>query len=60
MIPNLKHLQSIFLIYLSYFVRCGVGLLELVFAPDLRHGEEAAALAKELSLTLQAIQVRMG
>ena len=37
--------------------RCGVGLLELVFAPDLRHGAEAAALAKELSLTLQTIQV---
>ena len=40
--------------------RCGVGLLELVFAPDLRHGAEAAALAKELSLTLQTIQVATG
>lgn len=37
--------------------RCGVGLLELVFAPDLQTGEEAAALAKELTLILQKIQV---
>ncbi len=45
--------------YLLYRFRCGIGLLELVFAPDLRHGAEAAALAKELSLTLQSIQVAM-
>ena len=28
--------------------RCGAGLMEIVFGPDLSHGEEAAALVKEL------------
>jgi len=32
--------------------RCGAGLMEIVFGPDLRHGEEAAALVKELVLVL--------
>lgn len=32
--------------------RAGQPLMELVFAPDLRDGEEAAALVKELSLIL--------
>ena len=33
--------------------RCGVGLMEIVFQPDLFNGEEAAALVRELSLILQ-------
>ena len=37
--------------------RCGVGLLELVFCPDLQHGEEAAALAQELTLILQTLNI---
>jgi len=36
--------------------RCGVGLMELVFCPDLRHGEEAAALVKELCLILETLK----
>ena len=32
--------------------RCGAGLMEIVLGPDLRHGEEAAALVKELILIL--------
>ncbi|XP_071445870.1 glutamyl-tRNA(Gln) amidotransferase subunit B, mitochondrial [Hetaerina americana] len=32
--------------------RAGVGLMEIVFAPDLCSGEEAASLVKELSLIL--------
>jgi len=35
--------------------RCGAGLMEIVFAPDLRHGEEAAALVKELVLILEKL-----
>ncbi|KAF4528977.1 hypothetical protein B566_EDAN017355 [Ephemera danica] len=35
--------------------RAGVPLMELVFEPDLRDGEEAAALVKELSLLLQTL-----
>jgi aspartyl-tRNA(Asn)/glutamyl-tRNA(Gln) amidotransferase subunit B len=35
--------------------RAGIGLMELVFAPDLIDGEEAAALVKELSLILTKI-----
>jgi len=35
--------------------RCGSGLMEIVFAPDLRHGEEAAALVKELVLLLEKL-----
>jgi len=35
--------------------RCGAGLMEIVFAPDLRHGEEAAALVKELILMLEKL-----
>lgn len=35
--------------------RAGVPLMELVFEPDLRDGEEAAALVKELVLILQMI-----
>jgi len=35
--------------------RCGAGLMEIVFAPDLRHGEEAAALVKELILLLEKL-----
>jgi len=35
--------------------RCGAGLMEIVFAPDLRHGEEAAALVKELILVLEML-----
>ena len=35
--------------------RCGVGLMEIVFGPQLRHGEEAAALVKELLLILETL-----
>ncbi|KAF0299679.1 Glutamyl-tRNA(Gln) amidotransferase subunit B, mitochondrial [Amphibalanus amphitrite] len=35
--------------------RAGCGLMELVFEPDLRSGEEAAALVKELILILRRI-----
>ncbi|CAG9860987.1 unnamed protein product [Phyllotreta striolata] len=35
--------------------RAGVGLMELVFEPDLKDGEEAAALIKELVAILQRI-----
>lgn len=35
--------------------RAGLPLMELVFAPDLRDGEEAAALIKELSLVLTRV-----
>jgi len=35
--------------------RCGAGLMEIVFDPDLRHGEEAAALVKELVLVLEKL-----
>ena len=35
--------------------RAGCGLMELVFEPDLRGGEEAAALIKELILILRRI-----
>ena len=35
--------------------RCGAGLMEIVFQPDLRHGEEAAALVQELVLVLRAL-----
>eukprot|EP00092_Neocalanus_flemingeri_P027571 GFUD01029912.1.p1 GENE.GFUD01029912.1~~GFUD01029912.1.p1 ORF type:complete len:553 (+),score=205.74 GFUD01029912.1:39-1697(+) len=35
--------------------RCGAGLMEIVFGPDLRHGEEAAALVKELVLVLEKL-----
>lgn len=35
--------------------RAGVPLMELVFEPDLRDGEEAAALVKELVLVLQLL-----
>lgn len=37
--------------------RCGTGLIEIVFGPDLFHGEEAASLVKELSLILQRLEV---
>ena len=30
--------------------RCGIGLMEIVFGPDLRHGEEAAGLSSSLGL----------
>ena len=36
--------------------RCGAGLMEIVFGPDLRHGEEAAALVKELILILESLE----
>ncbi|KAG8225262.1 hypothetical protein J437_LFUL006494 [Ladona fulva] len=36
--------------------RAGLGLMEIVFAPDLSSGEEAAALIKELSLILQCLK----
>ncbi|XP_057662674.1 glutamyl-tRNA(Gln) amidotransferase subunit B, mitochondrial [Diorhabda carinulata] len=36
--------------------RAGVSLMELVFDPDLKDGEEAAALVKELISILQRIQ----
>ena len=35
--------------------RCGVGLMEIVFQPDLFNGEEAAALVRELSLILKVM-----
>ena len=35
--------------------RCGAGLMEIVFSPDLRHGEEAASLIKELILLLEKL-----
>lgn len=35
--------------------RAGVPLMEIVFDPDLKDGEEAAALVKELSLILQRL-----
>ena len=37
--------------------RCGSGLIEIVFGPDLFHGEEAASLVKELALILRKLQV---
>ena len=37
---------------------CGTGLMEMGFAPDPRHGEEAAALVKELVLILEKIYTR--
>ena len=36
--------------------RCGTGLIEIVFGPDLFHGEEAASLVKELILILQRLE----
>ena len=36
--------------------RCGAGLMEIVFGPDLSHGEEAAALVKELLLILERLE----
>nr|XP_023028739.1 glutamyl-tRNA(Gln) amidotransferase subunit B, mitochondrial [Leptinotarsa decemlineata] len=36
--------------------RAGIPLMELVFDPDLKDGEEAAALVKELVLILQRIE----
>jgi aspartyl-tRNA(Asn)/glutamyl-tRNA(Gln) amidotransferase subunit B len=39
--------------YTIVFTRCGTGLMEIVFEPDLFDGEEAASLVKELSLILQ-------
>lgn len=36
--------------------RAGVPLMEVVFEPDLKDGEEAAALIKELMFILQRIQ----
>jgi len=35
--------------------RCGTGLMEIVLGPDLRHGEEAAAMVKELILILETL-----
>ena len=35
--------------------RCGVGLMEIVFAPDLHDGQQAAALVRELALVLRAV-----
>jgi len=35
--------------------RCGSGLMEIVFGPDLRHGEEAAGLVRELRLILATL-----
>lgn len=35
--------------------RAGAPLMELVFEPDLKDGEEAAALVKELCIILQRI-----
>ena len=35
--------------------RCGAGLMEIVLGPDLRHGEEAAAIVKELILILETL-----
>ena len=37
--------------------RCGSGLIEIVFGPDLFHGEEAASLVKELILILRKLDV---
>ncbi len=39
----------------KYDLRCGTGLMEIVFEPDLFDGEEAAALIKELALILQVM-----
>ena len=35
--------------------RCGVGLMEIVFAPDLYDGEQAVGLVRELSLILRSV-----
>lgn len=35
--------------------RAGVPLIEFVFEPDLKDGEEAAALVKELMLILERL-----
>jgi Asp-tRNA(Asn)/Glu-tRNA(Gln) amidotransferase B subunit len=35
--------------------RAGVGLMELVFEPDLASGEEAASLVKELILIMERL-----
>ena len=37
--------------------RCGSGLIEIVFGPDLFDGEDAAGLVKELSLVLQWLDI---
>lgn len=36
--------------------RAGVGLMELVFEPDLASGEEAASLVKELILIMERLE----
>lgn len=36
--------------------RAGVGLMEIVFEPDLSSGEEAAALVSELINILEALE----
>lgn len=36
--------------------RAGIGLMEIVFEPDLRTSEEAAALVKELCLILKSLK----
>ena len=40
--------------------RCGIGLMEIVFGPDLRHGEEAAGLVRELRLILERVGSCLG
>ena len=35
--------------------RCGIGLMEIVFEPDLSTGEEAASLVRELVFLLKAV-----
>ena len=39
------------------FNQCGLRLIEIVFGPDLFHGEKAASLVKELHLILRKLQV---
>ena len=40
--------------------RCGMGLMEIVFGPDLRHGEEAAGLVRELRLIMERVGSCLG
>lgn len=39
------------------FNRCGIPLIEIVTAPDMRSGEEAAAVAEEIALRLRHAEV---
>lgn len=44
-------------IFFYYCIYIGIGLMELVFEPNLKNGSEAAALVTELILILRSIGV---